>query len=69
VDAAGHGSPLDCIVGAAVGDVDRVTAAAMPGRIRVEEGAEPVAATSVLGGGSTLQFLDILSYEEEETLS
>jgi hypothetical protein len=69
-DAAGHESPLDCIVDAAVGDVDVIAAAAKPGRLHVEEGAEPAAATSVMDDGSTLQFLDIfLSYEEEETLS
>jgi hypothetical protein len=71
VDAAGHESPLDCIIGAAVGDVDEVTDAAKPGRLHIEVVVEPEAATSMMVGDcSTLQFLDIFkSYEEEETLS
>jgi hypothetical protein len=71
VDAAGHEALLDCIVDAAVGDVEVVTAAAKPGRLHVEVVVEPEAVTSVMiEDCSTLQFLDIfMSYEEEETLS
>jgi hypothetical protein len=62
---------LGCIIGAAVEDVDGITAAAKPGRLHVEVVAEPEAAASVMiDECSTRQFLDIfLSYEEEETLS
>jgi hypothetical protein len=68
-DAAELETSLDCIV-VAVGDVDGITAAAMPGRLHVEVVVEPEAATSMMVDDcSTLQFLDIMSYEEEETLS